>query len=114
MNRVITLTLAIALGAFASHTVRAAPAVDDVQLHGLAGGVIAITATGLTQSAWQGFAYGCGANVLKEVLDHAGMGVADPKDLIAGCAGAALGATSGRFLVRRIRGGAEVIFRTEF
>lgn len=105
----LKVLLAVALGAAWSGAVKAAPNVDDKQLHGLAGAGIAVAATGLTQSAWKGFIAGCGANVIKEGLDAAGMGVPDAKDIAAGCLGAAIGAGAGHIVfVRPTKGGAQV------
>ncbi|MCW1959825.1 MAG: hypothetical protein KIH64_015025 [Mycobacterium sp.] len=106
--------IAIALGACIAHSAKAAPAIDDQQLHRLAGGGIAAAAAVWTQSPMTGFAWGCGANVAKELLDAAGMGVADHRDLIAGCVGAAVGAQGGRLSITRTPGGTQVQIRIRF
>jgi hypothetical protein len=95
---------------------RAAP--DDQDLHRMAGGIIAAGVSGWTGSAWQGAAAGCAANVAKEALDAAGMGVADRRDIVSGCAGAAVGALVGvgahRLFVRQSRDAVTVGVRFSF
>lgn len=115
MNRFASIMIAFALGALGARSAVAAPNVDDKQLHGLAGAGISLVATGLTQSAWKGFAAGCGANVVKELADAAGMGVADSKDIVAGCLGAAIGAGVGQVVfVRPGKSGVQVGLALKF
>lgn len=111
MNRLITLSAAITLGAFAAHTARADDWTGaDKNLHAIGGAAIGIAAAAQTGSAWAGFRWGCGAGVAKEIFDATGQGEPSAKDLIVTCAAAGLGATVGkRVFVRPTKGGAEVL-----
>lgn len=86
----------------------------DKQEHLAVGAAIANAATLQTGSAWKGFLWGAGIGLAKELIDSAGSGTCSLQDAAVTVLGASIGTQTGRLLLRVKRGGAAVIFTTDF
>ncbi len=86
----------------------------DKQIHLLFGTVVGAGGT-IVKNRWWGMGLGCSVGLLKEVSDHNGNGVADPKDFYMTCGGAILSAQGVHLLkLRAKRQGVVVEWMKEF
>ena len=86
----------------------------DKQIHLTVGTLVGAGGT-IVKNKWWGMGLGCAVGVLKEISDHNGNGVADPKDFYYTCGGALLSAQGVHLLkLRAKRQGVVVEWMKEF
>lgn len=86
----------------------------DKALHFAGGAAVAMVATMHTRDPMQGFMWGAGVGLAKEVLDSTGNGNCSAQDFLVTVAGAGIGAVAGKWLIIPKRDGLAVAYRTEF
>lgn len=86
----------------------------DKALHFMGGAAIAAGVTVHTRDPWTGFYAGVAAGAAKEVIDSAGLGTCSLQDFAITTAGAALGASTGHWLITRNQGRTTLAYFTEF
>lgn len=86
----------------------------DKALHFMGGAAIATAVTVHTRDPWTGFYAGVAAGAAKELLDGGGIGTCSLQDFAVTAAGAALGASTGRWILMRSQGRTTLAYVTEF
>lgn len=87
---------------------------QDKALHFMGGAAIATAVTVHTRDPWTGFYAGVAAGAAKELLDSRGSGTCSLQDFAVTAAGAALGASTGNWILMRSQGRTTLAYVTEF